>query len=136
MKNGRPFVAIVDDEQSVRTSLRRLIASSGMDVVTFESGQKFLDSLPVRLPDCVLLDLNMPGLSGTDVLHSLRTAAWELPVLIITGCDEPTLRTQCLAAGASACFQKPVNTAELLQAIGEAVGAHQATDTVREGTCL
>jgi FixJ family two-component response regulator len=104
MKNGHPLVAIVDDDESFRIALRRLIKSHGLNTATFDSGKMFLDSLPGRQPDCVLLDLDMPGLSGMDVLKSLQTAGWKLPVIIVTGNDQPTLRAQCLGAGAMAYF--------------------------------
>ena len=122
MKNGRPLIAIVDDEETVRTALGRLISSYGLNIATFDSGQALLDSLPVRQPDCVLLDFSMPVLNGMDVLHLLRTAGWKLPVIMVTGRDQPTLRAECLAAGAIAYFNKAANPAELLQAIREAVG--------------
>jgi CheY-like chemotaxis protein len=122
MKNGHPLVAIVDDEESFRTALGRLITSYGLNIATFESGQTLLDSLPARQPDCVLLDFSMPGLNGMDVLRLLQTAGWKLPVIMVTGRDQPTLRAQCLAAGAMAYFQKPADSAEFLQAIGKAVG--------------
>ena len=127
MNNELPLVAIVDDDESFRTAIRRLIKSYGLkNIETFDSGKMFLDSLPARRPDCVLLDLNMPGLSGLDVLKSLRIAGWELPVIILTGNDQPMLRAQCMAAGARAYLLKPINQAELLQMIGEAVGGAQA----------
>jgi len=113
------LVAILDDEESFRTALGRLITSYGLNIATFEPGQTLLDSLPARQPNCVLLDFSMPGLNGMDVLRLLQTAGWKLPVIMVTGRDQPTLRAQCLAAGAMAYLQKPADPAEFLQAIGE-----------------
>ncbi len=122
MAKGRPLIAVVDDDASVCKALGRLILASDLDVATFASGQMLLDSLAWRRPDCIVLDLHMPGLSGMDVLHALANAGWELPVIMITGRDQGTSRTRCLAAGAQAYLPKPLNQAELLQAIGKALG--------------
>jgi FixJ family two-component response regulator len=126
MANGRPLIAVVDDDDSVCKAVGRVILASDLDVATFTSGQMLLDSLPARRPDCVVLDLHMPGLSGIDVLHALAHAGWELPVIIITGRDQPETRTRCLTAGALAYLPKPLNHAELLQAIGKAIGGRVA----------
>ena len=126
MANGRPLIAVVDDDNSVSKAVGRVILASDLDVATFTSGQMLLNSLPARRPDCVVLDLHMPGLSGIDVLHALAHAGWELPVIIITGRDQPETRTRCLTAGALAYLPKPLNHAELLQAIGKAIGGRVA----------
>jgi FixJ family two-component response regulator len=67
VSQDRPTVALVDDEEAVRRALKRLMVSSGITVEAFASGAEFLDSLATRRPDCLVLDLNMPGLSGFDV---------------------------------------------------------------------
>ncbi|SDR63374.1 Response regulator receiver domain-containing protein [Rhizobiales bacterium GAS113] len=121
MSNRRPLIAVVDDDESVCKALRRLIVASDMDAMTFVSGQTFLDSLPDHRPDCVVLDLHLPQMSGMDVLRALANATWQLPVIVITGRDEPASRARCLSAGALAYLAKPLDQASLLQAIGEAV---------------
>jgi FixJ family two-component response regulator len=122
MPNKRPLIAVVDDDQSVCKAIGRLIIKSNFDVVTVTSGQMLLDLLPVRPPDCILLDLHMPGLSGVDVLRALADIGSKLPVIVITGRDEPTARARCLAAGATAFLLKPLDPKRLLRAIGEALG--------------
>jgi FixJ family two-component response regulator len=122
MDRGRPLVAIVDDEASVRKALRRLLAASDMECTLFASGRDFLDSLGRRLPDCALLDLRMSGLSGLDVQRELAAAGWKVPVIIITAHDEPARRAQCLSAGAVEYLRKPLDDEVLLLAIGKAVG--------------
>jgi FixJ family two-component response regulator len=116
------MVAVVDDDPSVCKAVGRLIAASEFDVVTVTSGQMLLDLLPTRRPDCVLLDLHMPGLSGLGVLRAMAEAGWRLPVIVITGRDEPASRAQCLAAGALAFLLKPLEPAQILRAIGDALG--------------
>jgi len=122
MPNKRPLIAIVDDDQSVCKAIGRLIIKSNFDVVTVTSGQMLLDLLPVRPPDCILLDLHMPGLSGVDVLRALADTGLKLPVIVITGRDEPTARARCLAAGATAFLLKPLDPKRLLRAIRDALG--------------
>jgi FixJ family two-component response regulator len=123
MPNTRHLVAVVDDEESVCKAVKRLILAWGMRVETFSSGQAFLDSLPAGRPDCVLLDLHMPGLSGMDVLRGLSDAGERVPVIVITGRDEPASRALCLSAGALAYVTKPLDHAKLLRTVEEAVGA-------------
>ena len=113
-------VAIVDDEESVRKALRRLFRSADMDVETFASGRDFLDSLAKHRPDCVVLDLHMPGLTGRDVQQQLAQTQPALPVIIITGKDEPGVRESVLAAGAADYLLKPLNDHTLLAAVTSA----------------
>lgn len=116
-------VAVVDDELSVRKALGRLLMASNIDVETFASGREFLDSLSSRRPDCVLLDLHMPGLSGLDVQRELTNGGIGVPVVIITAQDDAERRAGCLAAGAAAYLLKPLDERILLDAIGKAAGA-------------
>ena len=113
-------IAIVDDEEPVRKALRRLFRSASMDVETFASGRDFLDSLAKHRPDCVVLDLHMPGLTGRDVQQQLAQTQPALPVIIITGKDEPGVRESVLAAGAADYLLKPLNDHTLLAAVTSA----------------
>src|SRR5690349_8003099 len=98
MASGRPRVAIVDDDTSVRRALARLLNASSFDATMFESGQAFLDSLPTNTPDVVVLDLHMPGMNGLDVLAALTRAGLTLPVIMITGHASPETEARCQAA--------------------------------------
>src|SRR5262245_41285896 len=92
-----------------------------MDVWTFASGQEFLTSLEKHRPDCAILDLHLPALSGLDIqLHLSRERAG-LPCIIITGKDEPGTRERVLAAGAAAYLKKPFDEEALFHAISVAV---------------
>ncbi len=124
MPAERRFIAVVDDEASVRRALERLLRASGIDVQSFASGQEFIASLRTRLPDCVVLDLQMTGITGRDVQKSLAAAHIRIPVVIITAHDEPLLREQCLASGAAAYLRKPLRAARLLAAIDTAIANH------------
>jgi FixJ family two-component response regulator len=123
MPEPRHLVTVVDDEESVCKAVRRLIMAWGMRAQTLSSGQALLDSFAAERPDCVLLDLHMPGLSGMDVLRALAGAGESVPVIVITGRDEPASRALCLSAGAVAYMTKPLDHWKLLKTIEEAVGA-------------
>ena len=109
-----PYIAVVDDEEAVRKALGRLLRASGMQVDCFAGGREFLDAALGRRPDCAVLDLHMPGMSGLQVLHELRPA---LPVIVITAHDSTDVRDQCLAAGARIYLRKPLEASVLLEAI-------------------
>jgi len=117
----RPLVAVVDDEESIRKSLRRLFLAAQLDAVVYASGQEFLDSLRVRQPDCLVLDLQMPGLTGLEVQRTLTGAGVRFPTIIITAHDEPETRARCLAAGAAAYLCKPLHDEMLLEAIADVI---------------
>jgi FixJ family two-component response regulator len=121
MVKPRFLLAVLDDEESVRNALRRLFRSADHDVVAFGSGRDFLEFLKARVPDCLVLDLHLPGLTGLDVLHRLRQEGSRLPVVVITGKDEPGTREEVLASGATAYLVKPLDGQTLLAAISSAV---------------
>lgn len=114
-------VAIVDDDDSVRRALSRLLVSLACKPVEFASGDAFLASLSAGVPDCVMLDLHMPGLQGIDVLHRLRERSHQVPAIIITAVDQTDMREMCLHAGASAYLMKPLERATVSSAIETAI---------------
>jgi FixJ family two-component response regulator len=123
MDRKQAQIAVIDDDESVRRAIRRLFVSSGLHAEGFATGRAFLDSLSASRPDCIVLDLQMPGLNGIDVMNALTRTGLAVPVVIVTGHDEPESRERCLAAGARAYLCKPFDDAALLQAVGEAVDA-------------
>ena len=100
-------------------ALGRLLKSHGFEVVTFGLGEELLAACAIRLPDCLLLDLHMPGLNGFEVLE--RIAGHHVPVLVITGHDQPGNAQRVRALGASNYFLKPVNETQLLEAVRAAL---------------
>ena len=117
-----PSVAIVDDEEGIRKALSRLLRASGLDAESYACGKDFLGGIAKRLPDCVLLDLHMPGMTGLDVLRELRRARCTLPAVVITAHNEPEAREECLAAGAVAYLCKPLDDRVLLNTISATLG--------------
>jgi FixJ family two-component response regulator len=122
MQAAPSLVAIVDDEESVRRALGRLVRSAGFHVQTFASGADFLHSLSRSSPQCVVLDLRMPHMSGFEVQMALVEQRSDVPVVIITGDDSAEIRLQTLSHGAKAYLRKPVDEAMLLDAIQSAIG--------------
>jgi len=116
-----PVIAVVDDEESVRKALGRLIRAAGFSVETFSSGSDFLLSIHQRLPHCVVLDLRMPHVNGFQVQQALAQAGTQLPIVIITGDDSAESRVRALEQGAKAYLRKPVDDAMLLDAIQTAI---------------
>jgi CheY-like chemotaxis protein len=94
--------------------------AANLEAEVFASGADFLDSLARRRPDCVILDLHMPGMSGLHVLQRLQQSGIQLPAIVITAYDEPETRNHCLAAGASAYLRKPLEDRLLLDAVASA----------------
>jgi FixJ family two-component response regulator len=111
------MIAVVDDEESVRKAVVRLLMAAGYSARGFASGNDFLQNWPVNRPDCVFLDLQMPGLSGTEVQRALNCCGADVPVVIITAQDAPGLREQCLREGAIAYLRKPLDRGVLLNAL-------------------
>jgi two-component system response regulator FixJ len=101
----------------VRKALRRLFLAADLDVEVFASGEDFLRSLEAETPDCVVLDLHMPGLDGRDVLQKLRARSAPFPAVIITAYDDPWSQDQCRDAGAAACLRKPLDDRVLIDTI-------------------
>jgi len=122
----QPLIAVVDDEESVRRALARLIRTGSFDVEIFASGGEFLESLHGRRPDCVVLDVHMPGLTGRDVQRQLRRAQIQMPLIVVTAQDAPALREQCLADGAYAYLAKSEVGVRLINLIRDAINLRTA----------
>ena len=126
MGKVRRRIAIVDDEDSVRKAIQRLLRSAGMDVQPFASGAEFLDAVLGNPPECLVLDLHMPGVNGFDVQEWLAGTTIRLPMVVITGHDTPESRTRAMAGGADLYLIKPVDDRVLLDAIAAAISKHDS----------
>jgi len=121
MKEMEPTVFVVDDDESVRVALNRLIRSMGMNVETFATGQEFLSRKRHDGPGCLVLDVRMPGLSGLDLLQELEVAEILLPVVFITGHGTVPLSVRAMKAGAVDFLEKPFEDQALLDSIRKAI---------------
>lgn len=124
MTGKPPIVAVVDDEEDVRHSLQRLLRAAGFEVLAYASGTEFLRHVADSLPDCVVLDLHMPRLTGLDVQAALRERDLVLPVVILTGNETAETRAAALAAGVDGYLTKPVDDDILIGAIEAAMHQH------------
>jgi FixJ family two-component response regulator len=111
---------VVDDDRSVGVALCRLLRAAGIEAVAFETASDFLQSLRERQPDCLVLDVQMPGMNGLELQQRLKFLAVTLPVIMITGRDEASIHAICMAMGASTYLRKPLNDDDLLDAVDRA----------------
>jgi len=116
------LVAIVDDDGSVRKALGRLLHSVGIRSSSYASALLYLESAAPGLADCVLLDLHLPGMSGIDLLEHLKETTPDLPVICMTGRDDPEMERRLAAAGGALCLRKPFDQAELFMAFSKVMG--------------
>jgi FixJ family two-component response regulator len=117
------LVAVVDDEEKVRVALGRLLRLADYEVAGFASGEDFLASLSRRIPDCALLDVNMPGLSGLQVQARLHADRVALPIVFITAGDDLAIDRSALEGGGLRVLHKPFDNDQLLAAVQFALGA-------------
>jgi len=117
----QPFIAVVDDDIAVRESLESLIRSVGMEVRVFGSAEEFLNSVDGRKPDCLVLDVRLPGMSGFELQHHLVARKCKVPVIFMTahGYDERA-RSDASSAWTVAYLTKPFSEDELLGAVDAA----------------
>ena len=116
-----PVIAIVDDDASVREGLSSLIRSAGLKVEAFASAQEFLQRPGPEAPSCLVLDLQLPGLSGLDLQKRMAEVELEIPIVFLTGHGNIPASVQAMKAGAVEFLTKPFDDQELLNAIHEAV---------------
>jgi FixJ family two-component response regulator len=116
-----PIVSVVDDDESLRRSLRNLLGSVGFRVETFASAEAFLQSVHRNQTGCLVLDLRMPGMNGFDLLRHLSGMGLRIPAVILTAHGADEARQRALQAGAVAFLSKPFNGNALLEAVRTAV---------------
>jgi FixJ family two-component response regulator len=117
MPSTTSLVYVVDDDESVRRALRRLLHSWGLRARTFASATEFLDSGSREEDACLIADIRMPGLGGLDLHRELLAKGSTIPVIFITAFDTAETREQAKALGAAGYFRKPVDDQALLDAI-------------------
>ena len=112
----------------MRRAMGRLFRSAGIDAETYPSGAEFLKSLESHSPDCVLLDLHMPGIDGFEVQARMRQLESPVPVVVITGHDTDEARHRVEKAGVAAYLLKPVDERILLNTVSAAVAGASGID--------
>jgi two-component system response regulator FixJ len=115
-------VSIVDDDASIRRSVRNLLLSLGFRAESFASAAAFLQSARREDTGCLVLDLRMPGMDGLDLLAQLAAAGERIPAVILTAHGDAEAREQALQAGVVAFLGKPFRSAALVEAVKSALG--------------
>jgi FixJ family two-component response regulator len=126
---SNPCIAVVDDEEHVRTMLRRVLNLDGYEVACFATGAGFLESLSSRIPDCVILDVHMSGLSGLEVQARLTASGTNVAAIFITASDDRSLDKAVQDAHGLILLRKPFASEELLGALRLAVPRAQEMPT-------
>jgi len=116
-----PHVLIVDDDEEVRTALRELMLSVGLDATSFASTRELMDANLPRRPGCIILDVRMPGSSGLDLQNELTAKADALPIVFLTGHGDIPMSVTAMKAGAVDFLTKPVRDQTLLDAVDAAI---------------
>ena len=123
----KAVIAIVDDDPSVRRGLERLIRSAGWKAEAYASAQEFLASPRADAPSCLVLDLQLPGLSGLDLQKRMAEVGLETPIVFLTGHGNIPASVQAMKAGAVEFLTKPFDEEDLLRAIQEAIERDRRT---------
>ena len=127
LRESRPVIAIVDDDPSVREGLQSLIRSAGWSVESFGSAQEFLARRRAKAPSCLILDLQLPDLSGLDLQKHMAAMNLEIPIVFLSGHGDIPASVQAMKAGALEFLTKPVDEQDLLRAIQEAIDRDRRT---------
>jgi FixJ family two-component response regulator len=120
--SGRPLVAVVDDDISVRESVHDLLQQAGFAVHAFASAEAFLTADAADVTNCLVLDIGLPGMSGPDLQQELARRGEHVPIVFITAKGDMSLQPRILAAGAVACLFKPFSDTALIEAVEAALG--------------
>jgi FixJ family two-component response regulator len=117
-----PLISIIDDDESVRAALRRILLAHGFVATVFASADQFLASGQLRDAACLIVDVKMPGISGLQLHQQLLAAGYRIPTILITGCPTATDRAAALAAGVVSYLAKPFSEWALLNDLALALG--------------
>jgi FixJ family two-component response regulator len=126
VRDADAIVFVVDDDPSIREAVKSLISLAGLRVETFGTAQEFLRSERPNLPGCVVLDVELPGLSGLDLQRELTAHGIKLPIIFITGYGDIPMSVRAMKAGATEFLTKPFRDQDLLDAIQQALERDRA----------
>lgn len=115
------LISVIDDDDSLRTALVGLMRSLGHAAEGFPSAEAFLDAGAVERSQCIVTDIQMPGLSGIDLKHRLDAEGWALPVIMITARPEPQLHARAEESGAFCLLRKPFEPSDLVGCVDRAL---------------
>ncbi|WP_346831476.1 response regulator [Pseudomonas abietaniphila] len=122
--NNAPCIAIVDDDKSCRMALGSLVRSLGYKPCLYSSAEDFLASTDIHNTDCLISDVQMPGMDGLELQRKLAEAGRRIPIIFITAFPKETVRTQAMRAGAVCFLAKPYNAQTIIDCIERIVSEH------------
>jgi DNA-binding NtrC family response regulator len=127
-------IYVVDDDASMREAVESLVRSAGLPVETFASAQEFLAHARTDVPSCLVLDVQLPGLSGLELQQELARSAVQIPIIFLTGHGDIPMSVRAMKAGAMEFLTKPFNDEDLLEAIQHGIaGNYSRQQTEVEG---
>jgi FixJ family two-component response regulator len=121
LQRQNKFVAVVDDDDLVRTAMLGLLKSAGLQARVYASGEAFLDSGHQREAACLIADITMPGMSGLDLQTRLNAEHCQIPTIFITAHGDEAMRLQAMRAGAVEFLPKPFDDEILLESVRAAL---------------
>jgi FixJ family two-component response regulator len=119
---ARGLISVVDDDESIRRTTTFLIESFGFRAAAFESAEGFLKSGQLHDTSCLIVDVQMPGMSGLELQSELAAAGYDIPIVFMTAYENKVSRQQAMQAGAVAFLAKPFGDEQLLQTVRLALG--------------
>ena len=131
--DNRPLVCVVDDELSIRESLSSLLRSAGLNVQTFPSAEEFLSNARFEALRCLMLDVQLPGITGLDLQQKLVTREIKIPIIFLTGHGDIPMSVRAVKAGAVEFLTKPFDDEYLLEAVRSAVARYTSSQRNPEG---
>jgi len=121
MRDSRPLVYVIDDDESVRRSIKRLLKAHGFRAEAFPSADDFLSLASAKHPSCLVLDLSLPGMSGIDLQKEMERRKFDIPIVFITGHGDIPTSVKAMKGGAVDFLPKPFSAKALLEAVGLAM---------------
>jgi DNA-binding NtrC family response regulator len=131
MNENDPLVCVIDDEPSVRKGLSNLLRSVGLKVQTFASAQEFLINRPREALSCLVLDVQLPGISGLDLQQELVNGDAQIPIIFLTGYGDIPMSVRAIKAGAIEFLTKPFRDEDLLSAVDQAIKRGQQIEQLK-----
>ena len=116
-----PVIFVVDDDASVRDAIRRLLLSLDISIRSFASAEEFLDDTAPGTRGCLILDMRLPGMSGTQLQRHLCKHDWKMPIVFVTAHDDNKAKEAALRLGALSYLQKPFDRKEFLASVHAAI---------------
>ena len=114
-------VALIDDDSAVRKALARVLRSAGFSVTTFESAEEFLARSPETTPDCLILDINLTGMSGVELSQMLVERGEAISTVFITAGDDTRTRGALASAGVHTWLRKPIDRSTLIETVRRSI---------------